>query len=252
MDVFTSDEANLFTEIYGKLISCSHSLSCSLSRSLETILTKKAYSNSCLLITFYTRSDLDEVNTLSSPERQRLLEELRANEKLNQVLEHFENRVLFVDVRQEEDLEEYSVGGLRYLRYRTLNELINERKQIVYKHLDKFIEYFFPGNKSTSGSIGSFYSAWVFSLERYDCENLRSMREILSRNDALEKQLEEFRHIVSDVAEERTTTGVYDVLRFMPITNMFIDILGERRRIKDSVDHQRTAFSFQNELDAKS
>jgi hypothetical protein len=90
------------------------------------------------------------VNTLTSAERQRLLEEFRSNEKLSQILDYFENRILFVDLRQEEDLNEHCVGGLRYLRYRTMNELINERKQVVYKHVSKFIEYFFPGKQMLS------------------------------------------------------------------------------------------------------
>lgn len=66
------------------------------------------------------------------------------------------------------------------------------------------------------------------------------MRDILSRNDSLEKQVEEFRDIVSDVAEERATSGVYNILRFMPITNMFVDVLGRSKEIVNSVYHQRT------------
>jgi hypothetical protein len=46
------------------------------------------------------------------------------------------------------------------------------------------------------------------------------------KNDCLEKQLNEFREIISNVAQERSTTNIYDFLRFMPISNMFIDILG--------------------------
>ena len=194
MDVFTSDEASLFTEIYGNrsgriLLSLSYLLSLCLSLWLETILTKRAYSNSCLLITFYTRSDLDEVNTLTSPERQRLLEEFRSNEKLNQILDYFENRILFVDIRQEEDLNEYSVGGLRYLRYRTVNELINERKQIVYKHLSKFIEYFFPGKQvrtsrcSVSITCRSSRKIWLWKSEMYEGHSLEKwfLREASGR-----------------------------------------------------------------------
>ena len=113
--------------------------------SIETVLTKKAYSNSCLLITFYTRSDIDQVNTLDSPERQRLLDEFRSNGKYRNVLDYFENRIFFVDLREEEHLENYFPGSTRYIQYRTINEIIFERKQLVYKHLSKFIEYFSPG-----------------------------------------------------------------------------------------------------------
>jgi len=146
MDVFTSDDANLFSEVYGKknqnnLIS----LICYI---LETVLTKKAYTNSCLLITFYTRPDIDEVNTLNSPERQHLLDEFRYNNKYNEILNYFENRIFFIDIRQEENLDEYFYGSTKYIQYQTLNDMIYERKQIVYKHLSKFIEYFFPGNKN--------------------------------------------------------------------------------------------------------
>lgn len=108
-------------------------------------MTKKAYNNSCLLITFYTRSDIDQVNTLNSPERQRLLDEFRLNIKYRTILDYFENRIFFVDLRQEEYLDNYLPGTTRYIQYRTINEIIFERKQIVYKHLSKFIDYFFPG-----------------------------------------------------------------------------------------------------------
>lgn len=100
-----------------------------------------------MLITFYTRPDIDEVNTLNSPERQRLLDELRSNPKYNAILDHFEDRIFFVDIRQEENLADYAFGSTRYIQYKTLNDMVHERKQIVYKHLEKFIEYFFPGEK---------------------------------------------------------------------------------------------------------
>ncbi|CAF5083806.1 unnamed protein product, partial [Rotaria socialis] len=54
----------------------------------------------------------------------------------------------------------------------------------------------------------------------------KTMRDIIYRNDELEQQLNELRDIVSDVANERATTNFYDILRFMPITNMFIDVFG--------------------------
>jgi len=87
-----------------------------------------------------------------------------------------------------------------------MNDIIWERKQIVYKHLSKVIEYFFP--------------------ERFDCENMKTMRDILLRNDRLEKELNELRSIILDIANERSTTSFYDLLRFMPITNMFVNVFG--------------------------
>ncbi|CAF5165005.1 unnamed protein product [Rotaria magnacalcarata] len=194
MDVFTSDEANLFSEVY------------------ETVLTRKAYDNSCLLITFYTRPDIDEVNTLDSAERQRVLDEFRCNNRYSEILDHFENRIFFIDIKQEEDLNNYSFGSTKYIQYKALNDMIFERKQIVYKHLNQFIEYFFPVS--------------CILKERFDCENMKTMRDIIYRNDELEQQLNELRDIVSDVANERATTNFYDILRFMPITNMFVDVFG--------------------------
>jgi transcription initiation factor IIE alpha subunit len=94
------------------------------------------------------------VNTLNSPERERLLEEFRCNNKYNDILDYFENRILFVDIRQEENLDEYSFGSTKYIQYKTLNDIINERKQTVYKHLNKFIEYFFPGKNLFSWVFG--------------------------------------------------------------------------------------------------
>jgi hypothetical protein len=55
---------------------------------------------------------------------------------------------------------------------------------------------------------------------------MKTMRDIILKNDTLEKQLTELRDIVSDIANERSTTGFYDLLRFMPITNMFINVFG--------------------------
>ncbi|CAF1359618.1 unnamed protein product [Adineta steineri] len=200
MDVFTSDEQNLFSEIY------------------ETVLTKKAYNNSCLLITFYTRPDIDEVNTLNSPERQRLLDEFRCNPKYNTILDYFDNRIFFVDIRQEENFTDYSFGSTKYIQYQTLNDMINERKQIVYKHLNKFIEYFFP--------------------ERFDCENMKTLRDIIYKNDLLEKQLNELKEIISDIANERSTTSFYELLRFMPITNMFVDVfeISQRQKLEKRIN----------------
>lgn len=114
---------------------------------IETILTKKAYNNSCLLITFYNRPDIDEVNTLDSPERQRLLDEFRCNNRYDEILDYFGNRIFFVDLKQEENLDNYLFGSARYMQYQALNDMIFERKQCVYKHLSKFIKYFCPGKK---------------------------------------------------------------------------------------------------------
>jgi hypothetical protein len=190
--------------------------------SLETVLTKKAYNNSCLLITFYTRPDIDEVNTLNSPERQRLLDEFRCNNKYNEILDYFENRIFFVDIRQEEKLDDYAFGSAKYIQYTTLNDMMYERKQSVYNHLSKFIEYFFPGMKISMVFLRLFF----YFKERFDCENMKTMRDIILKNDLLEQQLNELRELVSDVANERSTTNFYNLLRFMPITNMFIDVFG--------------------------
>lgn len=55
---------------------------------------------------------------------------------------------------------------------------------------------------------------------------MKAMRDLIYGNELLEKQLKELKDILSDVANERSTTNLYDLLRFMPITNMFIDVLG--------------------------
>lgn len=52
------------------------------------------------------------------------------------------------------------------------------------------------------------------------------MRDIIYKNDLLEKQLTEVKDILLDVAQENSTTSFYDLLRFMPITNMFINVFG--------------------------
>ena len=57
-------------------------------------------------------------------------------------MDYFENRIFFIDVREEENLNNYSFGSKNYIQYKVLNDMIIERKQIVYKHLNKFIEYF--------------------------------------------------------------------------------------------------------------
>ncbi|CAF3728241.1 unnamed protein product, partial [Rotaria sp. Silwood1] len=103
-------------------------------------------------------------------------------------------------------------NSTKYLQYKAINDIISERKQIVYKHLNKFIEYFFP--------------------ERFDCENMKTMRDIIFKNDLLEEQLKELRDIIIDVVNEKSTTNFYDLLRFMPITNMFIDVFEISRREK--------------------
>ena len=52
------------------------------------------------------------------------------------------------------------------------------------------------------------------------------MRDLLLRNDSLEKQLNELRDILMDIVNERSTSSFYDLLRFMPITNMFVNVFG--------------------------
>ncbi len=71
-----------------------------------------------------------------------------------------------------------------------------------------------------------FLRLFFYFKERFDCENMKTMRDIILKNDLLEQQLNELRELVSDVANERSTTSFYDLLRFMPITNMFIDVFG--------------------------
>lgn len=64
-------------------------------------------------------------------------------------------------------------------------------------------------------------------LERFDCDNMKNLRNILLKNDLLEKKLNEYRAFVMDMAEQGSrSSALYDFLRFMPITNMFIDIFG--------------------------
>ena len=77
----------------------------------------------------------------------------------------------------------------------------------------------------------NFLNLLVFK-ERFDCENMKTMRDILLKNDLLEKQLNELKEIISDIANERSTTGFYDLLRFMPITNMFINVFGMFKDLK--------------------
>jgi len=60
---------------------------------------------------------------------------------------------------------------------------------------------------------------------------MKTMRDIILKNDTLEKQLNELKDIVSDIANERSTTGFYDLLRFMPITNMFVNVFGMFQKI---------------------
>ena len=47
-------------------------------------------------------------------------------------LNYFENRIFFIDLRQEENLDDYSFGSTKYIQYKTLNDMIIERKQIIY------------------------------------------------------------------------------------------------------------------------
>jgi len=56
------------------------------------------------------------------------------------------------------------------------------------------------------------------------------MRDIIFKNEQLEDQLNELKSIVTDVANERSTTKFYELLRFLPITNMFVNVYGKFRR----------------------
>ena len=55
---------------------------------------------------------------------------------------------------------------------------------------------------------------------------MKTMRDLIFKNDQLEDQLNELKEIVVDLVSERSTSTFYDLLRFMPVTNMFIDVFG--------------------------
>lgn len=55
---------------------------------------------------------------------------------------------------------------------------------------------------------------------------MKSMRDLIFENDLLEEQLHELKDIMSNIANERPKASFYDFLRFMPITNMFVNIFG--------------------------
>lgn len=55
---------------------------------------------------------------------------------------------------------------------------------------------------------------------------MKTMRDLIYKNDQLEEQLNELKEIVVDLVSERSTSTFYDLLRFMPVTNMFIDVFG--------------------------
>ena len=55
---------------------------------------------------------------------------------------------------------------------------------------------------------------------------MKAMRDLIFKNDQLEDQLNELKEIVVDLVSERSTSTFYDLLRFMPVTNMFIDVFG--------------------------
>lgn len=55
---------------------------------------------------------------------------------------------------------------------------------------------------------------------------MKTMRDIIYKNQLLEKQLNELKDIISNVTNERSKSNFYDILRFMPISNMFIDVFG--------------------------
>lgn len=64
-------------------------------------------------------------------------------------------------------------------------------------------------------------------LERFDCENIKTMRDILSTNDQLEKQLTDVKDILSNLVNRRSTSTLYELVRFLPITNMFVNVFGK-------------------------
>lgn len=75
-------------------------------------------------------------------------------------------------------------------------------------------------------SINHHLLSFRFSLERFDCDNLKNIRQIIVENHDFENELEQYREIVSQIVEQRSTTRIYDILRFLPITNMFVEIFG--------------------------
>lgn len=53
------------------------------------------------------------------------------------------------------------------------------------------------------------------------------MREILSTNDQLNQQLTEAKDILFNLVRERSSSStLYDLFRFLPITNMFVNVFG--------------------------
>ena len=53
------------------------------------------------------------------------------------------------------------------------------------------------------------------------------MRDILSTNDQLEKQLTDVKDILSNLVNRRSTSTLYELVRFLPITNMFVNVFGK-------------------------
>ena len=64
----------------------------------KRILSIDAYENSCLVITDYSLSNLEQVNIDGSEERKSLLKQLHDNDKYSYILDKFQNRVIFLDV----------------------------------------------------------------------------------------------------------------------------------------------------------
>ena len=70
------------------------------------------------------------------------------------------------------------------------------------------------------------FNVCFWHLERFDCDNLRNIREILVKNETLSNELNRYKRIVKNLIEQQSTTTIYEFLRFMPITNMFIHVFG--------------------------
>ena len=75
---------------------------------------------------------------------------------------------------------------------------------------------------------------------------MKTMRDILTKNDHLERQLNELRDVLAEVVKERETTNLYNLLRFMPITNMFVDVFGRREGDGASAERITSLSRFRN------
>ncbi|CAF1513771.1 unnamed protein product [Didymodactylos carnosus] len=82
---FTSDDRNIFDDTF------------------RTILTSKALANTCLLLTNCSNLDLKTVNQRGHTERQELVRKLHTNTHYGCVLNKIDDRVVFVDIEQNEN-----------------------------------------------------------------------------------------------------------------------------------------------------